>query len=797
MILSHATRTRILFAALGLSSMIGIGTVWAQQIEAESKSKEVASRKVEEKRTKSPSPFRQVAHPHPSRVGRSIADGAQIPRMADSRSRNFPTRSTNPFEMPELQAPISAGDPWQKSAADLFGPKLKKAGEPSSRESEIVEKDERSEGPQSEPKTPEMLTEPEEEKPIETETPQPLAEKTETASPESKEQEKGPEADDAQPLVEMKPEGKTPSESEEPSILEPDENEEMVVQDEPIPAIDPSQMPNSSRRAGPRGSMVDAQPGEETLPELLIPEENLIVTPAPSANTPEVEGQDTPTTEIKEPARSMAEAEESDVPGLLPAPEFESIPEAEKMEQPEPNVAKSKEETSPPILGDVNAEPLQVEGEGKAHVESEPKQNMIEEFPIEEMPIEEMPVEELPIEEMPIEQLPIEEMPLEEYHPEPEEHSPHVQPLDLPPYVVDLQGRIDQTIHHYAANWELNSRDHSYWDIMHHIVFAGVDSNIRRSHARGRPVNSIGWLCWNGRCKGPPKFISRDRYGLRVQKGPWVQGHYGQFLAMLAQSGVYPSYEVRVDGNKYTVADIIDSEQKFCRRGIELTFILLSMSYYLPDTDQVWKNYRGENWNIERLISEEISSPILRDAACGGTHRLMGLSYAIRARVREGKPLTGEFKRADIYIRDYQDYTLALQNTDGSFSTEWFRRKEARRDLDRRLQTTGHILEWMAFSVDRDRLLDPQMIKAAAYLNNLLWTQRDREWEIGPLGHALKALKIYNARLRTELMPPGTPSVVEPAEQPRSQPSGRVASRPHQPAQHGIWSVSDWHPVTD
>jgi hypothetical protein len=177
---------------------------------------------------------------------------------------------------------------------------------------------------------------------------------------------------------------------------------------------------------------------------------------------------------------------------------------------------------------------------------------------------------------------------------------------------------------------------------------------------------------------------------------------------------------------------------------MELTFKLIALSYYL-DSDATWENRHGEEWSIERLVRDEIASPI-RGAACGGTHRLMGLSYCYIMRQIRGEPIEGEYLRAQTYIHDYHKYALGLQNSDGSFSTQWFVRREARSDLERRLQTTGHILEWLVFSLPIEMLDDPRTVKAVNYLSSLLINYRNRDWEIGHLGHGLHALAIYDER---------------------------------------------------
>lgn len=306
-----------------------------------------------------------------------------------------------------------------------------------------------------------------------------------------------------------------------------------------------------------------------------------------------------------------------------------------------------------------------------------------------------------------------------------------------------LRDRVRKVLGHYYLK-PLNTRDNDPWETMHGIVAYGVEAQLRRGGPDGDPVNAIAYLSTNGRMAGMQLlFVERDR--INAQKGVKVQGHYGQLLAILGQSRVKADYPLRAGGQTFTVADLIETEKLTCRTGIELTFKLISFAHYL-DSDETWINETGEEWDIPRLIAEELKQPILSNAACGGTHRLMGFSYAVRNRKKQQRPIDGQWLRAEKYLDDYHRYTFALQNSDGSFSTEWFRRREAKDDINRRLQTTGHILEWMVYSLPEQRLDDPRLVKATNYLTGVLLREPNRAWEIGPLGHALHSLAIYDQR---------------------------------------------------
>ena len=328
---------------------------------------------------------------------------------------------------------------------------------------------------------------------------------------------------------------------------------------------------------------------------------------------------------------------------------------------------------------------------------------------------------------------------------------------ELTPDLVRLRDKVRSALALYETR-KLNTREHSPWEVMHALIAYGVQTEIHRGGPGGPKVNAIGWLCWDGRCAGDT-LLARSRHGIEGRIGPGLQGHAGQFLGMLAQSRVKIDYAMQVGGQPFTVADLVEAEKRDCRAGTELTFKLIALSHYL-DHSETWTCQDGQQWSISRLISEELRQPI-RGAACGGTHRLFGLSYAYITQYNRGEPIDGEYNRAKAFIADYHRYTFgSLQNADGSFSTQWFTRPEARADLDRRLQTSGHILEWLTFSVPDEMLYSPNMVRAVDYLSGILLEHRSRQWSIGPLGHAIHALAMYNERAFPESLPSAAPSLV-------------------------------------
>jgi hypothetical protein len=331
-----------------------------------------------------------------------------------------------------------------------------------------------------------------------------------------------------------------------------------------------------------------------------------------------------------------------------------------------------------------------------------------------------------------------------------------------------LRKAIAQTLETYQRR-PLNTAANTPWEVMHGFIAFGIPTQVRVGGPAGDLVSAIGWSNMGGRCRGQTMLTTTGGRLVALKGYYGVQGHSAQYLAILAQCRVAAGSPIKVDGRNFTVADLIEEEKLACKPKTELTFALIALAHYLP-TDATWVSRDGEQWSLPRLVEEELGQPI-RSAPCGGTHRLFGLAYGCQRRLRITGQLDGVYLRADKYVRDYQNLTLTrLQNRDGSFSTEWFKYPADREDdVDRKIQTTGHILEWLVASLDQERLYEPRVVAAVEFLCRALAREPSREWKIGPLGHALHALNIYQERAWGLVLPGGIAAFHGPmkaAEQP-------------------------------
>ncbi len=314
------------------------------------------------------------------------------------------------------------------------------------------------------------------------------------------------------------------------------------------------------------------------------------------------------------------------------------------------------------------------------------------------------------------------------------------QPLTLNSDQLRLRNEINQLLRYYMQHSETIAR-RSPWAVMHAILPYGVEAELS---AGNRRVNAIGWMSYNGLCK-TQRIFQPTKSGFRTNLGPGVQGHEGQFLAILAQSKVGPTYPIKIGPRTYTVNDLVRYEMATCREKSELTFKLIGLSYYL-EPDQRWRDNQGGTWSLEKVVGEELDQPIV-GSACGGTHRLMGLTFSLLKRKQAGLPIDGHWNRSEQFLNDFVAYAFSLQNPDGSFSTDWFEARANDPDVERKVQTTGHILEWLIYTLPDDQLQSPPVQKAIRFLLSTIGAEPGRDWPIGPRGHSLRALALYNQRV--------------------------------------------------
>jgi hypothetical protein len=289
--------------------------------------------------------------------------------------------------------------------------------------------------------------------------------------------------------------------------------------------------------------------------------------------------------------------------------------------------------------------------------------------------------------------------------------------------------------------------DHSFWTIFHGILGLGPSLTLRDPASRS-PVNALEYIC-NGHPIRGLEFVP-TAHGLDVRTAAQMflgQGHQDQFVGEMAQWGVPIDTPLTVNGRKFTFRDFVQHTQMRARvtTNQELSWAIVVLGHYLG-TDIAWTNEHGERLTFEDLVHYELRQPI-ETAACGGTHRLFGLTWVHHLHLQKGGKTEGPWKELDDRMRTYQRRAREMQNSDGSFSTNFFRERGQAADTELRLNTTGHIFEWLALLLGDDELRSPWMQEAANRLALMILEVQNSPMESGSLYHAAHGLLIYYSRL--------------------------------------------------
>ncbi len=321
---------------------------------------------------------------------------------------------------------------------------------------------------------------------------------------------------------------------------------------------------------------------------------------------------------------------------------------------------------------------------------------------------------------------------------------------DLDPAIARLQQPILKTLRSFHAQTE-KADSRSNWGMMHAIMVFGTDTRII---ARRRNYSAIAWMAGNNVCRGN-RLMTTERGEIKVRQGTGLQGHQAQWLATLSLAGVPANYPLYANNQRFTIEDLVQVEAAACEEGTEITFTLIGLAHYL-DTNATWAGVRGEPWDFERLIAAELDQPVV-GAACGGTHRLMGFAHALRKRRLEGQPITGQWNRAEKFLDDFVEYSYTLQNRDGSFSTNWFESPQDNGDLSRKVQTTGHILEFLLTHLPDEELGNEHVVAAVRYLAGAMRRVEIDDAGVGYRAHVLRSLAMFHQRVygTAPVYPPG------------------------------------------
>lgn len=297
----------------------------------------------------------------------------------------------------------------------------------------------------------------------------------------------------------------------------------------------------------------------------------------------------------------------------------------------------------------------------------------------------------------------------------------------------------------------LDANQHTPWQILHGLLALRGEFELIRN---GQRVNAIEYVS-NAARYGGDYWFEATVYGGRAHPFtvPYAfEGHVNQSLALLSMSNLPADHEFHVRGGRVvTMGDMIRNAQMTVNTNEETTWTLWFLTHYV-DQDEEWMNQNHEPWSMERLVDIQVRSEVTR-APCGGSHQLFALAFARNAKLKQSGHLEGAWTDADQKLRRYTASARSLQNSDGSFSTIYFKGRKFSYEFNERIKSSGHTLEWLMMALPDSDLDETWVRRGIESVSRDLINNANQPADCGPLYHALHSLVLYKQRVA----PPETP----------------------------------------
>lgn len=321
---------------------------------------------------------------------------------------------------------------------------------------------------------------------------------------------------------------------------------------------------------------------------------------------------------------------------------------------------------------------------------------------------------------------------------------------------------IDGVLDYTEQHRQLSSERHAAWQIMHGVLAYGPRFTIEHE---GRTVAALDWVLRGGNMSG--WTMRRGERGLKavLEAGSTRgQGHEDQWLAIIAQCNLPSDHPILLGDEQYTIGDLLTQSMYDVYDGKECSWTLIGFTHYLP-LDARWTARDGSEWTIERIMAMEADQDLV-SSACGGSHRLIGMTMALDRyrRKHPGGELSGGWLAARERIDDAIETARRYQQPSGAFSVKYFERPGNSPDLAKHLGSTGHTLEFLSLALDENQLREPWVARSVVRLCEFFDQTKDLELECGALYHAAHGLVLYrNRRFGARAQPAAANEPGEPA----------------------------------
>ena len=208
---------------------------------------------------------------------------------------------------------------------------------------------------------------------------------------------------------------------------------------------------------------------------------------------------------------------------------------------------------------------------------------------------------------------------------------------------------------------------------------------------------------------GSEDYLIDSPYGIHVVRNGTVdasgyrgEGHYGQLLAVLAESGVSTSTPVTTSsGYTGTINDLLQDAIMRYSPTLEQEFIAVALALYLPPTAKSWTDQFGDKHSFDDL-TEILMTTTYGQGSCGGCHVPYALMTILRVD-QEFNILSSSARQQTLrWFADLSGILERSQRAEGGWDSSWAgatRESSLYGDpgLDR-ITVTGHHLEWIALA---------------------------------------------------------------------------------------------------
>ena len=198
------------------------------------------------------------------------------------------------------------------------------------------------------------------------------------------------------------------------------------------------------------------------------------------------------------------------------------------------------------------------------------------------------------------------------------------------------------------------------------------------------------------------RYIAKSMDGVHFT-GAGPKAHRDQCLATLATTGIPLSQPVFIDGETFSVRDMLAySTASFYLKNDDLQWTLTAYSIYMSGAAS-WTNAFGQRHSLDDIVVELLSRPIAEET-CGGAHRLFALTrFVLNCRMGKLESSMSIQQCVEEYLHKAAVAVANSQGLAGAIDSDWWSRiglsgaaLRTEHSDKPSLHLTAHLAEWLS-----------------------------------------------------------------------------------------------------